>query len=545
LFGGTGRALTELFPQQPGTSRWSGARAATVVLAVLLGAGIVLERQAGDPPWHTLWAEDGKLYLPTALKHPLSSLVTPYAGYLQLIPRLIADAAGHLLPLGQVAAGMAVAGALVASLCAIVAWYASAGHIRAPMLRFLLVASVLLLPLAPLEIANNGVNTPWYLLFAAFWALIWRPRSAAGMTVAALTCFAAGSSSPLAVAFAPLMAARLIALPRMREQAATIGWAAGIAVQVPATLVRGQGHHARLTAGVFSYYAHETVLAAVAGEHAALRLQEAVGDLAAVLIAACVLAGFVVWAFVTGGIRVRLFTAAALGLGLLFYAIVAVLRGWPTHTVWTAVPTWQIGSRYSAVPVLLIDSAAIVTVDGYLRGLPHAAGRPRPDARRTAAVLLAAVLGLSWVADFRITNLRSANTPPPLSMAALASLRATPSTLVTRLAAMDSTANPVERDQFAFAALGQLCRNYALPRPLAAEVYHALADVPGVTIFRHFRDSGGRTGVGFRDRVVLGNGEGHAVETIVLNHSGHQLMSIQYAGFGPNYQGPKQIVILR
>jgi hypothetical protein len=65
LFGWIGRALAELFPQPPGPSRASrhsaspaigpergAARAAAVALAVLAGAGVLLERQAGDPPWH-------------------------------------------------------------------------------------------------------------------------------------------------------------------------------------------------------------------------------------------------------------------------------------------------------------------------------------------------------------------------------------------------------------------------------------------------------------------------------------------------------------
>jgi hypothetical protein len=411
-------------------------------------------------------------------------------------------------------------------------------------LRFLLAASVLLLPLAPLEIANNGVNTPWYLLIAAFWALIWRPRSAAGMAVAAVTCLAAASSTPLVVAFAPLAAARVIALPRMGEHAATLGWAAGIAAQIPAMLVRSHIHHGGQAVGIFSYYWHEVVLAAVAGEHAALRLEAAVGVTGAALIGGCVLAGFFGWVFVTGGARVRLFTAAALGLGALLMAIVAVVRGLPAQNAWLTVPAWQIGSRYSAVPVLLIDSAALVAVDGYLRARPQAAGGPRPAVRRTAAVLVVAVLGLSWAADFRAINLRSANTPPPLSLAALAALRATPQILVTRLAAMDPTGTPVQRDRFAFAALGQLYRDYALPRPLATEVYHALTDVPGVTIMRPFTDIAARHGVGFRDRVALANGEGQAVETVVLSHLSHHLLSIRYAGFGPQFHGPAEVIIL-
>ncbi len=90
-----------------------------------------------------------------------------------------------------------------------------------------------------------STHISWYLLFAAFWALVWRPRSRWGLAAAALVCFAASSSNPLAVIYLPLVAARLIALPRLREHAATLGWKVEQAapLQVPAVLdVLRPGH---------------------------------------------------------------------------------------------------------------------------------------------------------------------------------------------------------------------------------------------------------------------------------------------------------------
>jgi hypothetical protein len=156
-----------------------------------------------------------------------------------------------------------------------------------------------------------------------------------------------------------------------------------------------------------------------------------------------------------------------------------------------------------------------------------------------------AVLGLSWVADFRIVTLRSGNPPAPLSAAAVASLRAAPGTLVGRLAALDRAGTRAMRDRFAFAALGQMLRDETLPPPLEADVYRALASVPGATVSRGAADVTGRRGIAFSDRVTLPNGEGHAVETIFLTSDGHRLMAIQYRGYGHHYLGPIQVVILR
>jgi hypothetical protein len=65
---------------------------------------------------------------------------------------------------------------------------------------------------------------------------VWRPRSLAGAVVAGVVCFAAASSNALAALYLPLVAARVIALPRVREQAATIGLIVGGALQLPAVL---------------------------------------------------------------------------------------------------------------------------------------------------------------------------------------------------------------------------------------------------------------------------------------------------------------------
>ena len=210
-----GALLPELFPEPPQPQAALAGRVAVrallSVFALAAGAVVLLLRIAGRSPVTTIWAEDRTVFLVQALASP-RHLFASYAGYLQLLPRIIAQLVAFL-PLPDAAAAFAISGAVIASAVALFVFYASAGHIRSGWLRGLLAAAVLLLPVAPLEIADSGVNTPWYLLFALFWAGLWRPRARRGMGLAALIAFLAGASTPLALALAPLFIVRIVALP--------------------------------------------------------------------------------------------------------------------------------------------------------------------------------------------------------------------------------------------------------------------------------------------------------------------------------------------
>jgi len=246
---------------RPGLARW--AFVLVQVVAIAIGAVVMLARIGGRPAWQSVWAEDPGIYLPQALAHPWD-LLQSYGGYLQLVPRLIGQVAA-LVPLRDASVVFAVGGALVASGCGLFVYHASAGQVSSRWLRALLGLSVLLLPVAQLEIADNGVNTIWYLLVALFWAALWRPRTRAGAAVAAVVAFAAAASTSLALLYAPLFAARAFVLPRRpREHAATAGWALGCLIQVLEILT---SHVSRLTPhnplDAALYYAHEVLLPAL------------------------------------------------------------------------------------------------------------------------------------------------------------------------------------------------------------------------------------------------------------------------------------------
>jgi hypothetical protein len=393
---GVRAVLADLFPApaetapRAGLARWAFLLAQ--VAAVAVGALVMLARVGGRPVWDTVYGEDWGIYLPQAIAHPWQ-LLQSYAGYLQLVPRLIGQIAA-LLPIRHASVAFAAGGAVVASGCGLFAYHASAGQAGSRWLRVLLGLSVVLLPVAQLEVADNGVNSMWYLLVALFWAALWRPRSRAGAAVAAVMAFAAAASSSLALLFAPLFAARAIVVPRrLREHAATAGWAAGSLMQVAVMLT---SHLSRFVprdpVNAVLFYAHEVLLPAL-GWHLAWHLRDLVGLTGATAI----MGGFIVVvltaAVVTQPGRCRVFVVTAVATGLVFSAVTsAIAWGGPTLRV---TPRLEHGARYSTLPILLLDAALIVAADAYARRW-----WPRPKAI-AAVVALVAVLAAGWATDFR------------------------------------------------------------------------------------------------------------------------------------------------
>ena len=290
-------ALGSLFPESPQTAPRSPGRlvllSVTQVAAVALGAFVLLFRVPGLPSWDTIYGEDYWEFFRQALQQPWHVFLV-YNGYEQLVPRVLAQFAAYF-PVTQVTRFLTVSGAVVAAACGLFVFHASAGHVRSAGLRALLGVAVVLLPAAPMEIADSGVNTPWYLLLAMFWALLWRPRTPAGMAVAAFVAFAAASSNSVNALFVPMAAARLYALRRPREHAATAGWAAGCLVQIPEILPSYWSGKSRLAdrPGPFghslAFYAHDVLLPSL-GWHLALALEWLAGRDGATVIVAIPLA---------------------------------------------------------------------------------------------------------------------------------------------------------------------------------------------------------------------------------------------------------------
>ncbi|WP_329787565.1 hypothetical protein V1227_22590 [Lentzea sp. DG1S-22] len=188
-------------PDEPRHERaWLG-----LLAGFLASMAFLLLVPAGWSRLDHLWAEDGARFLVDAVRSPaLENLVTPYGGYLHALPRLVAQLVA-LLPVEWAAAGFAVCAAVLRALIALIVFAASKAYLRSAPLRFALAALVVVLPAGNSETLNNMTNLHWFLLYGAFWALLW--RNAPRVPVAVFVVLAA-LSSPLIFLLTPIALVR-------------------------------------------------------------------------------------------------------------------------------------------------------------------------------------------------------------------------------------------------------------------------------------------------------------------------------------------------
>jgi hypothetical protein len=403
-----------LFPAAGQSRLPPGTLAIGYVIGFAAASGVALLRQPGVPAIKTIWAEDGRIFYAQATTLSFwRSLTTLHNGYMQLFPRLAVQLA-RVVPVGDVSTVLALVGALsLGALCCLV-FHMARGQIASPGLRGLLAAGMVLLPVANVELLNNLVNVPWWLFFAAFWAIIWRPTSWPGRAVAALLCFLAAASEALVGLFLPLALVRWAALRETKDQAAGVGLALGLFYQ--AAVILPAGAKALSSPGglhdIGQSYAARVGLGIVGGvkgtDWLAVHARELTIALGVVAIVAVLLLGLR-----TRSARVRLFTLVA----IVYSAICFVVPVW-LRDVATALQagTVRIAGRYQAIPVLLLLSTVLVLADYFARGgdaFGHSWSRTAPQpALSKRAIVTVAVCGVlflpSWVADFRGPNQRSA-----------------------------------------------------------------------------------------------------------------------------------------
>jgi hypothetical protein len=364
---------------------------------------VALLRQSGVSATNSVWAEDGAVfYQQSRLLGFIHTLTIPYNGYLQLGPRLFVQIA-RLVPATDASAAMAITGACLVALVSCYVFHASRGVLAPVWSRLVLVATLILLPLATGEILDNNVNMGWWLFFAAFWALINRPRTTTDSVLAGLVCLLAIGTEPLVALLFPLAVVRILVMRTdLRGEAPVIGLIVGLAYQGLGLLKTG-GSSSTFTMAT----SHDAVQALglrvgwgwlsgnslsnhlISSSHVAV--WEATGYL--------VLGAVVAVAVLLRHRATLFFVIAAAGFAVITFVVPVVVRGVGPNLVGQPL---YVGSRYSATPVLLVWSAVLAEAVRLTAVVERRAMRYVP--LLACLVLLVPV----WVLDFRPANLRSA-----------------------------------------------------------------------------------------------------------------------------------------
>jgi hypothetical protein len=396
-----------LFLDPPAPRRALPRGEGLALLGGLLALAVVLQllRLGGSAPLHSIWAEDGSIFLQGGLEKGFWDAVSsPYGGYLVLVPRLIGEVSAAL-PLRDAAATTAILATVLVALSGVVVWQASAAHVSNPWLRGSLVAALVLCPVAGLESIDAGAYVLWYMLFAVFWALLWRPRTGLGTGLASLFLLATALTTPGVWFFAPVAALRTVAVRGRRDLAMVAAYWAGALAQVPVLALNNETVvQPQWSGDIWTAYLQRVVEGAVFGLRFGGFAWEKLGWALLILLLVAAIAGVAVgWR--RSSTPARWVAAIAIPTSLVMFVVSLYQRAVATEMVWPAGDSFGAGSRYAIVPALLLLSAALVLLDRSSRR------RGNPLGLSLAGAATVAVLALSIGTSFYAGDSAARGTP--------------------------------------------------------------------------------------------------------------------------------------
>jgi hypothetical protein len=397
-----------LFRDPPPATPAAQRRPALAVIVGLFGLAILLQmlRVGWSASLHSLWAEDGAVYLSGAVHNGFGgSLFDTYATYLVFVPRGIAELA-DLLPLAGAPAGISILSGAVVALSGLVVWWATASLIENPYLRGALAALTVLSPVGGLESTDSAAYVPWYMLFASFWVLLWRPRTSGGAVFAGLFVLATGLSTPGVWFFIPMALLRTLAARDRRDAIVLAGYWIGAFVQVPVLMFNEEEAVSPLwTSDIWTAYLQRVLDGAAFGFRIGGEAWIHFGwaFLVALLVAAV---AALIWGAMQSNFGARLLALVAIPISVAMFVVSAYQRAVGSDLMWQAHDAAESAGRYAIVPSLLLVSVAFVMLDRRSRrrqdeGLP-----------RWPAVAAAALAALVVAASFYVGDTEVRGAPP-------------------------------------------------------------------------------------------------------------------------------------
>jgi hypothetical protein len=392
-----------LFPAAPASRAGIGRAEAWVLAIALLALAVILQllRVGPSNSFHSLWAEDGQIFLQEALNQNFfHAIVETYAGYLVLVPRLIGEVAS-VFPLRDAPAAVGIGSGIVIALSGLAVWVASAAHIRNPYLRGTLVALTVLAPVASLESVASAAYVPWYMLFASFWLLLWRPATMRGAAPGSLFILLTGLSSPGLWFFAPLAVLRAIAVKGRRDLMIVGAFAIGAAVQVPVIVLNSEEAVEPLwTSDIWTTYVQRVIDGGAFGERAGGSAWAHLGWPFLIALLVLLAVGLIIGAMRSTP-SARYLAAIAIPTSLVMFVVSVYQRAVGTQMMWPAGNYLSAAGRYAIVPALLLASAALGLIDSSARRQPDQAWG-RWVSAAAAMVLLAGIATSFDVSDSAI-----------------------------------------------------------------------------------------------------------------------------------------------
>jgi len=384
----------------PGTG--DGPVFAWLTAVAVVGATVVqINRGTGSPPTDTIWAEDGAIFYNQAIhKSFAGALFTPYNNYLHLVPRLGA-AVVAAFPTEDAARMLATTAAFVVSLLALYVYWASASVLRSQWSRVLLAVLVVALPAAGYE-TNAALNDAhWYLMFACFWALVAPARTTLRLVLGALVAALAVLSDPLTALLLPLGALTAWRVRSWRTAWPSLVLAAGAIVQAIVG-IGGQRigrYSATSPADIPGIYVLRVIGSFAVGDRWLVHLTGP-RELRAYAVLLVLAAAFAYGLWRADGVA-RLVVVAAVAYSVAFVTITLLLRG--TGGFLPPTPFTLNGSRYFVLPILLLYSAALATIDR-----PWRRPADRPDERRAWAGTFGTATVVLVLVNFTYFSVRQA-----------------------------------------------------------------------------------------------------------------------------------------
>ncbi len=381
----------------PAPARWS--------LVIAGAVGIQLLRRPETLLRPEFFNEDGQVfYIGTYFGTPLQTILRPYAGYLNLVPRLVA-LLSRLVPVADAplvtnSAALLITGAV----CAYIAGGRLSGAIPSASLRWTIAGLVVLLPNSH-ETLGSIAYTQWYLgMYLLTAAFATSPRTRAVEAVDLLALGAASLTGPWGVLFTPLYAWQArpsLAIRRAdhaRDRAPKrLSWdwvriRAALAVCLPslaqlayivATPAPSMGNGVATLAGTMGVIGNRFVDAPFLGAIWTSLLLQAGLPFALLAGLTVGIGGLVIVAFSALTVRARVVALYVVGVTVTATVIRerAMLGGFLDPGV---------AERYVVVPGLVL---AAVAVSAVARG---------KGATRVAGMVLVALLTFGIVGDFRV-----------------------------------------------------------------------------------------------------------------------------------------------